>query len=107
MFRSMLDINISSPGYDLDDALRLHVAESYGGLDQFLDALNGVRVTFAWEGGHGEQTKVHARADAPGHHFEASYTDWRAEKAAEKARRELEAQIRREHGKQISKRHRR
>jgi len=101
----MLDVTISSPGYDLDEALSRHVTESYGGLDEFMDKLHAVRVTFAWEGGHGEQTKVHAQTSSPGHRFEASYTDWKAEKAAEKARRELEAQIRREHDKRITARH--
>ena len=103
----MLDVVISSPGYDLDDAVRQLVAESYGGLDEFIDTLHGLRVTFSWEGGRGEQTKVHAQASAPGHRFEASYTDWKAERAAEKARRELETQIRREHGKRITDRHHR
>ncbi len=102
----MIDITISSPGYDLDDAVAQHVTESYGGLDEFMDTLQGVHVTFAWEGGPGEQTKVHARTSAPGRHFEASSTDRAPEKAAEVARRELEAQIRREHGKRISERHR-
>jgi ribosome-associated translation inhibitor RaiA len=103
----MLDVTISSPGYEVDEALHQLVTESYGGLDEFMDTLQSVRVTFAWEGGHGEQTKVHAQTSAPGHRFEASYTDWKAEKAAEKARRELEAQIRREHGKRITARHHR
>ncbi|MDX2379010.1 MAG: HPF/RaiA family ribosome-associated protein [Acidimicrobiia bacterium] len=103
----MLDVSVSSPGYELDDALHQHVTDSFGTLDEFMDTLGDVRVTFAWEGGHGEQTKVHAHASAPGHQFEASHTDWTATTAADQTRRELETQIRREHGKRISERRRR
>ena len=63
-------------------------------------------MTFTWEDGHGEQTKVHAQTSAPGHHFEASDTDWKAEKAADRTRRELESQLRRQHRKRITDRHR-
>jgi ribosomal subunit interface protein len=106
-FWSMLDVLVSSPGYELDDALHQHVTESFGALDEFMDTLGDVRVTFAWEGGDGEQTRVQAQVSAPGHHFEASYTDWKATAAADRTHRELETQIRREHGKRISERHRR
>lgn len=102
----MIDVTISSPGYDLAESLSVHVTETFGGLDEYMPKLQSVRVTFAWEGGHGEQTKVHAHTSVPGHHFEASYTHWTPEKAADRTRRELATQIRREHDKRISKRHR-
>ena len=35
----MIDVNISSPGYDLDDSLREFVANSFAGLDEFMDKL--------------------------------------------------------------------
>ena len=105
-FPVMIDVAISSPGYDLDDTLGRRVTETFGGLDEYLPRLQAVRVTFAWEGGHGEQTKLHAQTHAPGHQFEASSTDWTPEKAVERTRRELTAQIRREHDKRVTRRHR-
>ena len=47
----MLDVSVSSPGYELDDALHQHVTDSFGTLDEFMDTLGDVRVTFAWEAG--------------------------------------------------------
>ncbi len=53
-----------------------------------------------------EETRVGARVWGGGHKFEASDVDWKPVTAIDKTRSKLESEIRRAHGKAISKRDR-
>lgn len=98
----MIELQIDGDKYDLDDDLRQRVRDEIGGLDRYLDSLDGGHVTLSWEGGTGELTRVSAQVWGGGHRFEASDTDRVAVTAVDRTHHELETQIRREHGKKIS-----
>jgi ribosomal subunit interface protein len=100
----MIKPEIDTEGYDLENDLKSRIEERIGGLDEFMDTLEGGHVTVSWEGGPNEQTKIRAQVWGPGHKFEGSDTDWKAVKAIDQTRQKLESQIRRAHGKQISER---
>jgi ribosomal subunit interface protein len=100
----MIKLEIDTEGYDLENDLKSRIEERIGGLDEFMDTLEGGHVTVSWEGGPNEQTKIRAQVWGPGHKFEGSDTDWKAVKAIDQTRQKLESQIRRAHGKQISER---
>ncbi len=100
----MIKIQVEAENYDLDADLKKHIEERFGSLDEFMDTLQGGHVTVSWEGGPNEQTCVRAQMWAPGHNFDGSDTDWKAQKAIDSTRHKLETQIRRAHGKELSKR---
>lgn len=102
----MIELQIDSDGYDLDDALRQRIRDRIGGVDRYMDSLDSGHVTLSWEGGTGEQTRVSAQVWGAGHRFEASDTDRDAVTAVDRTHHELETQIRREHGKELSRRDR-
>jgi ribosome-associated translation inhibitor RaiA len=95
----MINVEIDAKGYDLDDGLRSRATDRIGGLDEFMSTLDKGRVTFSWEGGTNEQTKVYAKVWGGGEEFEASETDWKPQKALDQTRQKLESQIRRKHSK--------
>jgi ribosomal subunit interface protein len=97
----MINVEIETKNYDLHDDLRTRATDRIGGLDEFMNTLDEGRVTFSWEGGPNEQTKVSAKVWGGGERFEASDTDWKAEKAIDQTRRKLESQIRRKHSQQL------
>jgi ribosomal subunit interface protein len=103
----MIELQIDGDKYDLAGDVRSHIEDRIGGLDEYMDTLESGHVTVSWEGGKNEQTQVRAQVWGPGHHFEASDTDWQAVSAVDKTRHKLETQIRREHNKEISERDRR
>jgi ribosomal subunit interface protein len=100
----VIKLEIDSSGYDLDDDLRQRIEDKFGGLDTCLDSLATGHVTVSWDGGKGEETAVRAQVRGPGHHFEASDSDRDPTTAVDKTHHQLETQIRREHGKEISER---
>lgn len=100
----MIELEIDSHDYDLDDDLRQRINDKIGGLDTYMNTLDRGHVTVSWDGGHGERTEVRAQVSGPGHRFEGSDTDRDAVTAVDQTHHKLETQIRREHGKQISER---
>jgi ribosome-associated translation inhibitor RaiA len=96
----MINVAIETKDYALDDDLRGRATDRIGGLDEFMDTLDEGRVTFSWDDGANEQTTVFAEVRGGGERFEASDTDWKAEKALDQTRRKLESQIRRRHSQQ-------
>ena len=96
----MLKVEIESKGYQLDGDLRSHAEERISGLDEFMGSLDEAKVTFSWEGGANERTKVRASVWGGGNQFEASDTDWKATKALNQTRQKLESQLRRAHSKE-------
>lgn len=102
--RMVIKLEIDGAGHDIPHDLKGRLEEKIGGLDEYMDSLDGGNVTVAWEGGHNERTSVRAQVWGPGHRFEASDTDWNATTSVDKAHHKLETQIRRDHGKGISER---
>lgn len=96
----MIKVAIETKDYALDDDLRSRATDRIGGLDEFMSALDQGRVTFSWDDRANEQTTVFAEVWGGGERFEASDTDWKAEKAIDQTRRKLESQIRRSHSQQ-------
>jgi ribosomal subunit interface protein len=103
----MIRLQIESEGYDVDDGLRSRIQDKLGDLDTYLAALDRGHVVLSWDGRSGGETRVRAQLSGPGHHFEASDTHRDAATAVDRTRHRLEAQIRREHDKEISQRDRR
>lgn len=101
---AMIKLEIDGDGYDATDDLKQRVQDKIGKLDEYMSSLDRGHVTVSWEGGKNEQTKVRAQVWGPGHRFEASDTDWHAVTAVDKTHHELETQIRRQHGKELSER---
>ena len=97
----MINVEIDAKNYDLDDDLRSRAGDRIGGLDEFMSTLDEGRVKFSWEGGPNEQTRVDAKVWGGGEAFEASDTDWKAQKALDQTREKLESQIRRKHSKSL------
>ena len=89
----MIDLQIDTEAYDLDDDLRTRIEDRIGGLDEFMDTLDRGHVTVSWEGGQNEQTRIRAQLQGGGHHFEASDTDWKPNAAVDATRDKLEKQI--------------
>lgn len=100
----MLNVEITTERYELTDELRQRAVDKFGSLDEYMDGLERVHVTFGWSGGEGEQTSVWAKIDGGGHSFGASATDWKAVTALDETRHELETQIRRKKSKQLDRR---
>lgn len=98
------NMEIDTEHYDLSDDLKQRIQDKIAGLDEFMDTLDRGHVTVSWEGGPNEQTRVRAQVSGPGHQFDASDTDWKAESAIDKTHSKLESQIRRAHEKSISER---
>ena len=96
----MINVAIETKDYALDDDLRGRATDRIGGLDEFMDTLDEGRVTFSWDDRANERTAVFAEVRGGGERFEASDTDWKAEKAVDETRRKLESQIRRRHSQQ-------
>jgi ribosomal subunit interface protein len=95
----VIKLEIGTEDYDLDDDLKSRIQDRIGGLDEFMDTLDRGHVTVSWEGGPNEQTRIRAQVSGPGHKFEGSDTDWKAQTAVDATRRKLESQIRRAHDK--------
>jgi ribosomal subunit interface protein len=98
------NMEIDTEHYDLSDDLKQRIQDKIAGLDEYMDTLDRGHVTVSWEGGPNEQTRIRAQVSGPGHQFDASDTDWKAETAIDKTHSELESQIRRVHEETISKR---
>jgi ribosome-associated translation inhibitor RaiA len=91
------NMEIDTEHYDLSDDLRKRIHDRIGGLDEFMDTLDRGHVTVSWAGGPNEQTRIRAQLWGPGHQFDGSDTDWKAETAIDRTRTKLESQIRRAH----------
>lgn len=102
----MIKLEIDVEGYDLSEALKERIQNRIGGLDEFMDTLEAGHVTVAWEGGSNEETRVSAQVWGGGNKFEGSDVDWKPVTAVDKTRSKLESQIKRVHGREISKRDR-
>ena len=100
----MLNVEISAERYELSDELRQRAVDKFGFLDEYMDGLERVHVTFGWKGGEGEQTSVWAKVDGGGHSFRASATDWKAVTALDETQHELATQIRKTKSKGLDKR---
>jgi len=100
----MIKLNIDSKMYELSDDLRNRIIEQLGGLDEFMDTLQEGDVSVSWEGGSHEQTRVSAELRGGGRRFEASDTDWKPITAIDRTRHKLEAQITKEHSKDLDRR---
>jgi ribosomal subunit interface protein len=103
----MIKIEINAADYDLHEDLKTRIENGFGGLDEYMEALEHGDVILTWVGGANEQTKVHARVWGPGVEFTATDTDWKSVTAVDQTRDKLKTQIRREHGKKDSERGRR
>lgn len=100
------NLQVDTEGYDLSDDLKARIRDRIGGLDEFMDTIDRGHVTVSWEGGPSEQTKIRAQVWGPGHHFDGSDVDWKAETAIDKTRSKLESQIKAVHNERLSKRDR-
>lgn len=89
----MINLQIDTESYDLDDALRSTIEDRIGGLDEFMNSLDRGHVTISWEGGPNEQTRIRVQLEGAGHRFAASDTDWEPSKAVIRTRDKLEKQI--------------
>lgn len=103
----MINLEIDVEGYDLSNDLKARIQDRIGGLDEFMDTLDGGHVTVAWEGGSNEETRVSAQVWGGGNKFDASDVDWKPVTAVDKTRSKLESQIKKVHDKAISERDRR